>query len=213
MKFIINRDAIRPLDVGFTCDVSLFSFVEKSVINGLGRAITDWPPSLPAHVFLFAEIYGHLKILEMVQDNNDHKRAKLTLTSIEKYEDNGPFGDRIVCIKRNAFYDDPARLRIANDRHIKRWADGNTLYDYTELSFFTLWAKLFKLKNDPNKLVCSSEIESELNKDGYTYTTFPLEAAPQGVISPWDIMVATSLMNHKGNRFDFKPLENIYKKT
>lgn len=205
MKYRINRQLIRQCDVGFSSDVGVFPFLEKWTINGLWKAMTDLKQKLPTHVFLFVSVLGHLRILEMVVDKNDHRKMKLTLTSISKYESN-LLGPRIICIKRNALYDD-VQLRIqANARHLARWAADETVYDKKEL------ARYLKLPvyNDPKKYVCSSETEDELNKDGYTYTGFPLLHTPQNLISPWDIMQAKYVKNLQGNRFDFYPLENIY---
>jgi hypothetical protein len=210
-KFILNRSIIRPLDFAFSTDVSIFSFVEKWTINGFWKAVSDYGKKLPTHVLQFVEIMGHLKILEMVVDNNDHKKMKLPLTAIEKYVGNGFFGDRIITIMRNKLYDDDNLRKQANERHLNRWADGKTNYDIEELAFFIPWlVKLFRLKNDNQKLVCSSELESELNKDGYSYKDFPLEKNPVGIISPWDEMSAKFCQSHGGNKLEIITLDKIY---
>jgi len=209
-KFIINRSVIRPLDYAFTTDVSMFSFIEKWTINGFWKAMTDAKKVLPTHILQFVDIMGHTKILEMVVDNNQNGKMKLTLTEIEKYEGNGAFGDRIICIMRNKLYDNEDVRKKANQRHLDRWADGKTFYDLRELTGFVKWMKFLHLKNDNRKLVCSSEIESELNIDGYSFKDFPLEKNPQGLICPWDEMSAKFCMDRTGNKFDLVAVDKIY---
>jgi hypothetical protein len=213
----LNQDAIRPLDYGFSADVSLFSFAEKAEINGLEAAASDWPPRLPAHVLQFVSVFGRLKILEMCVDKNDHNVMRLTMSSVTKYDNNGPLGDRIVAIKRCRFYDDVLTRDRANDRHLQRWADGNTFYDIEELFCFPSWLKkTFGLRNDPGRFVCSSEIEDELNRDGYTFTAFPLmkiDGSPRTMpelISPFDIVQSLYVHNRNGNKFGLDDVENFY---
>jgi len=210
-KFIINRSVIKPLDFAFSTDISMFSFIEKWTINGFVKAISDLKQKLPTHALQFIEIMGHIKILEMVVDNNQQGKMKLTLTEIEKYEGNGLFGDRIVCIMRNKLYDNPKIQWEANQRHLDRWADGKTMYDIKELTGFVKWMKFLHLKNDSRKLVCSSELESELNKDKFSFTNFPLEQTPQDLIAPYDIMSARNCVDHSGNKFELITIDNIYK--
>jgi len=210
-KFILNRDILRPLDIAFSTNISMFSFLEKWTINGFVKAITDSQQKLPTHILQFIEIYGHLKILEMIVDNNNHKKMKLSLVEIEKYEENGFLGDRIICIKRNALYDNSMIRNEANARHIQRWADGQTFYDISELTFFVPWLKFLGLKNNNQKLVCSSENESELNKDGYSYTDFPLLKNPQGIIPPYAIMTAQHCNGKDESIYPIVTLDKIYK--
>jgi hypothetical protein len=200
----INRDVIRPLDIGFSSDVSVFATLEKSVINGPLEALMDFNHKYPVHVFQFVSILGHMRILEMITDKNDKNKMKLTLTSISKYENNGLLGNRIICVKRLGLYDDVARRTQANMRHLERWSKDTTKYDLKELT------KFLKLPfyNDPKKFVCSSEIEDELNKDGYTFTNFPLHRKA-GLISPYDIMKASFIKNSMdGNRWGFFKVDN-----
>jgi hypothetical protein len=208
---IINRQSIRTLDWGFSSDVSGFAFIEKWQINGFWSALTDFGQKLPVHILQFVNLYGHIKVLEMVQDNNEKGRMKLTLTGIEKYENNGAFGNRIICIRRCSFYDDYKIRSDANERHLNRWADGNTNYDIKELLCFNSFFKnLFGIKNDNSKLVCSSEAESEFNRDGLTFSSWPLEKNPQGLISPFEIMSAKFASDKNGNRYPIFNVENIY---
>jgi hypothetical protein len=189
----------RALDYGFTTDISFAALVQKGVINGWRKAITDFRQLLPTHVFQYVEVFGRLKILEMAIDKNDHHKMRLTMSSVTKYDKNGPFGNRIIARRRCALYDDQVMRAIANDRHLRRWANGITFYDIPELFSF-----VFGNKNNPDKWVCSSELENELNKDGYTFGGFPLER--NGLISPWDIMKVQYVMNHNGNKY---PIVNL----
>ena len=191
----------RPLDWGFTSDISLAALIQKGTINGLGKALTDFGQKYPTHVFQYVEVFGRLKILEMVIDKNDHRKMRLTMNSISKYQNNGPFGNRVIAVRRCSLYDDAALRAIANDRHLRRWADGQTWYDVPELFSF-----IFGNKNDPNKFVCSSEAEDELNKDGFTFTDFPLERQ-DGLVPPYGIMNAQFAHNHSGIKY---PITTIW---
>ena len=213
MKYIIDRSKLRAMDFGFTSDISAFSLVEKCIINGVGAALTDWKVKLPTHVFHIIEIEGHLKILEMIPDNNDKGKMKLTLTGIEKYENNGIFGDRVIAIRRCDYYDDENIRATANDRCIKKWAENKTNYDIEELLFWTPFARLFKMKNSPEKLVCSSELEATVNANGLTFTDFPLHKNPQGLIAPWDEMKTTYLTDKSCQKFyRVEEVKDIYLK-
>lgn len=193
---------IRALDYGFTTDVSPMAFIIKATCNGIGKALTDAKAKIPTHIFQYVEVAERLKVMEMVVDKNDKNKMRLTMNSVTRYEKNGPLGLRVVGVRRCALYDDPTLRAIANDRHVRRWADGRTEYDIGELfGFLPGIARLFGIKNDRNRLVCSSEAEDELNKDGFSFGGFPLERSPQGVISPWDIYTAKFAVNHCGNKY------------
>jgi len=196
----IDISKIRALDYGFSTDISIFSFIEKWAINGFWKAVTDNKQQLPTHIFQFIDVEGDLQVIEMAADGNDKKKLKLSLCPIDKYLSNGIFGDRIICVLRNSLYDDDLIRAQANKRHLRRWADGKTFYDISELTFFMPFLRFLGLKNDNSKLVCSSEAEDELNKDECTFSDFPLLKKPQGVIAPWQIMDSKFCITRSGNR-------------
>jgi len=192
----------RPMDDFFTCDISFFASVEKATING-PAGVFDMSQKLPTHAGKVVCDHGRLMLAEMTEDKNDHGKMVLVLNRFSKYEENGFFGDRFVAFKRTPFYDDDARRNKANERLMMRWADGQTKYDKPGLFsfFFKKYLPFIKVKQDTTKFYCSELNEDELNKDGLTYTDFPLER--RGLISPFDLFNAKTVHEHTGNSYAY----------
>jgi len=138
---------------------------------------------IATHVGMLVNIYDKLFIAEMA--------GRLQINSLKRYYLNqGYWGNRIVCVRRNAVYDNPETRYNTNNKILSDFFETKS-YDYDGVLSYIL---PHLIKQDPDKYYCSEYVQKYAKIDGnpivdsYKVTPFQIQISERlQDVTDWQI--------------------------
>ena len=173
----IDYSKLRECDYVLTSSLSMFGCVIRYKTAGLKNIFNT---NIANHVGMLVNIDGKLFIAEMVR--------RFQINSLKRcYLNQGYWGSRIVCVRRNPIYDYPDVRYNTNSKILSDYFETQG-YDWNGVLSYLL---PHIVKEDPNKYYCSEYIQKHAKQDGNSLTD-------KLRITPYDIQKSEKLTTVDG---------------